>query len=88
MARLGWQSIRFFSMPIEHKKKAAHPSRPNPHRGWSSVGQEKLSMIRQGKTVLDLKVSPREAHAMRLGHPSAYCLLRGQPRNAIGGAGS
>ena len=23
----------------------AHPARPNPHRGWSTVGQEKLSGI-------------------------------------------
>ena len=45
-------------------------------------------MIRQGKAVLNFKVSPREAHVMRLGHPSTYCLLRGQPRNTIGGAGS
>jgi hypothetical protein len=43
-------------MPVEHKAKAAHPSRPNPHRGWSSVGQEKLSVIRLGRPVLDLKV--------------------------------
>ena len=50
------QNKRFFSMPKEHKAKAAHPSHPNPHRGWSSVGQEKLSVIRLGRPVLDLKV--------------------------------
>ncbi|KAI8936456.1 hypothetical protein NX059_006862 [Plenodomus lindquistii] len=70
-------STRFFGMPIEQKKKAAHPSRPNPHRGWSSVGQEKLSMIRQGKAVLDLKVRPPGAsahatHSNEHPHTGAY----------------
>ncbi|KAL8733782.1 MAG: hypothetical protein Q9181_003464 [Wetmoreana brouardii] len=36
------------------KLKAAHPRQPNPHRGWSCVGQEKLSVIAQGKAVFDL----------------------------------
>lgn len=75
-------------MPLEHKKKAAHPSHPNPHRGWSSVGQEKLSMIQQGKSVLDLKVSPHKVLAMRLEHPSVHCLLGGLPGNVIGGTDS
>ncbi|KAL4910009.1 hypothetical protein BDW74DRAFT_46680 [Aspergillus multicolor] len=48
---------RFFALPLEHKRKAAHPPEPNPHRGWSCVGQEKLSVITQGKVVLDLKES-------------------------------
>ncbi|EAU30235.1 conserved hypothetical protein [Aspergillus terreus NIH2624] len=48
---------RFFSLPLEHKQKAAHPPEPNPHRGWSCLGQEKLSVIAQGKAVLDLKES-------------------------------
>lgn len=43
-------------MPLEDKMQAAHPVKPNPHRGWSCVGQEKLSVIRQGKAVFDLKV--------------------------------
>ncbi|KAL4946440.1 hypothetical protein BDV06DRAFT_182576 [Aspergillus oleicola] len=50
-------SKRFFSLPLEDKLKAAHPVLPNPHRGWSCVGQEKLSIIRQGKAVFDLKES-------------------------------
>ncbi|OJI99007.1 hypothetical protein ASPVEDRAFT_80633 [Aspergillus versicolor CBS 583.65] len=48
---------RFFALPLEHKRKAAHPAQPNPHRGWSCIGQEKLSVIRQNKAVLDLKES-------------------------------
>lgn len=51
------QSKQFFGMPLQSKLKAVHPPRPNPHRGWSSVGQEKLSIIQQGKAALDLKVS-------------------------------
>ncbi|KAB8233740.1 hypothetical protein ETB97_008327 [Aspergillus alliaceus] len=47
----------FFTLPLEHKRKAAHPPQPNPHRGWSCIGQEKLSVIAQGKAVLDLKES-------------------------------
>ncbi|KIX01200.1 uncharacterized protein Z518_08925 [Rhinocladiella mackenziei CBS 650.93] len=39
-------SKRFFSMPLEDKMKAAHPPRPNPHRGYSYVGQEKLSRVK------------------------------------------
>ncbi|KAL4882709.1 hypothetical protein BJY04DRAFT_38797 [Aspergillus karnatakaensis] len=50
-------SRRFFSLPPESKRQAAHPVNPNPHRGWSCVGQEKLSVIRQGKAVFDLKES-------------------------------
>ncbi|KAL2829325.1 hypothetical protein BJY01DRAFT_125202 [Aspergillus pseudoustus] len=50
-------SKRFFGMPLEDKLKAAHPVQANPHRGWSCVGQEKLSVIRQGKAVFDLKES-------------------------------
>ncbi|KAL4921358.1 hypothetical protein BDW62DRAFT_197936 [Aspergillus aurantiobrunneus] len=51
-------SKRFFNMPLEDKLHAAHPVQPNPHRGWSCVGQEKLSVIRQGKAIFDLKVLP------------------------------
>ncbi|KAJ0424975.1 hypothetical protein BJY00DRAFT_226727 [Aspergillus carlsbadensis] len=50
-------SKKFFDMPLEDKLKAAHPVQANPHRGWSCVGQEKLSVIRQGKAVFDLKES-------------------------------
>ncbi|KAL3477309.1 hypothetical protein BJX99DRAFT_246271 [Aspergillus californicus] len=50
-------SKRFFSMPLESKLQAAHPVQANPHRGWSCVGQEKLSVIAQGKAVFDLKES-------------------------------
>ncbi|KAL4862144.1 hypothetical protein BDV12DRAFT_49613 [Aspergillus spectabilis] len=50
-------SKRFFSLPVESKTQAAHPVQANPHRGWSCVGQEKLSVIRQGKAIFDLKES-------------------------------
>nr|QIW91874.1 OXY2 [Phialomyces arenicola] len=36
---------RFFALPEHIKAKAAHPDAPNPHRGWSAVGQEKLVKI-------------------------------------------
>ncbi|KAL4986548.1 hypothetical protein BDW68DRAFT_124613 [Aspergillus falconensis] len=50
-------SKRFFALPLASKALAAHPAQANPHRGWSCVGQEKLSVIRQGKAVFDLKES-------------------------------
>ncbi|KAL2847613.1 hypothetical protein BJX68DRAFT_108509 [Aspergillus pseudodeflectus] len=50
-------SKKFFDLPLEDKLQAAHPVQANPHRGWSCVGQEKLSVIRQGKAVFDLKES-------------------------------
>ncbi|KAL5003009.1 hypothetical protein BDV10DRAFT_64972 [Aspergillus recurvatus] len=50
-------SKRFFALPLASKTLAAHPVQANPHRGWSCVGQEKLSVIRQGKAVFDLKES-------------------------------
>ncbi|OIW29073.1 Clavaminate synthase-like protein [Coniochaeta ligniaria NRRL 30616] len=37
---------RFFALPPEAKAKAAHPAQPNPHRGYSYVGQEKLSRVK------------------------------------------
>ncbi|KAL4978273.1 hypothetical protein BDW66DRAFT_130688 [Aspergillus desertorum] len=50
-------SKRFFALPLASKALAAHPVQANPHRGWSCVGQEKLSVIRQGRAVFDLKES-------------------------------
>ncbi|KAL6234344.1 hypothetical protein BDW75DRAFT_212508 [Aspergillus navahoensis] len=50
-------SKRFFALPLASKTLAAHPVQANPHRGWSCVGQEKLSVIRQGKAIFDLKES-------------------------------
>ncbi|KKK25311.1 hypothetical protein AOCH_003303 [Aspergillus ochraceoroseus] len=50
-------SQKFFAMPLEQKANAAHPAQANPHRGWSRVGQEKLSVITQGKAIFDLKES-------------------------------
>ncbi|KAE8377947.1 hypothetical protein BDV26DRAFT_281441 [Aspergillus bertholletiae] len=53
-----------FALPLEAKLKAAHPPQPNPHRGYSAVGQEKLSMVSDfekgittNRTILDLKES-------------------------------
>ncbi|EFY94862.1 non-heme dioxygenase and 2OG-Fe(II) oxygenase superfamily protein [Metarhizium robertsii] len=37
---------RFFSLPLAAKTKAAHPYGPNPHRGYSYIGQEKLSKVK------------------------------------------
>ncbi|RDA82872.1 hypothetical protein CP532_0396 [Ophiocordyceps camponoti-leonardi (nom. inval.)] len=55
---------RFFSLPLAAKAKAAHPPEPNPHRGYSYVGQEKLSKVkdfekgsREGVDNYDIKES-------------------------------
>nr|WNT93875.1 putative 2-oxoglutarate/Fe(II)-dependent dioxygenase [Emericellopsis sp.] len=37
---------RFFDLPLEAKNVAAHPEQPNPHRGYSYIGQEKLSRVK------------------------------------------
>ncbi|KAK2590967.1 hypothetical protein QQS21_011346 [Conoideocrella luteorostrata] len=37
---------KFFSLPLAAKAKAAHPYGPNPHRGYSYIGQEKLSKVK------------------------------------------
>jgi isopenicillin N synthase-like dioxygenase len=57
------QNQQFFSLPSEQKSKAAHPAEANPHRGYSYVGQEKLSMVkdyekgtRDAMEVMDIKV--------------------------------
>ncbi|OJJ64702.1 hypothetical protein ASPSYDRAFT_39456 [Aspergillus sydowii CBS 593.65] len=65
-------SERFFSMPLEDKMQAAHPVKPNPHRGWSCVGQEKLSVIRQGKAVFDLKESFDQGPANDTLYPNIF----------------
>ncbi|KAL4884493.1 Clavaminate synthase-like protein [Aspergillus karnatakaensis] len=46
----------FFALPNEIKAKAKHPEAPNPHRGWSAVGQErvwKISGFEQNKERTD-----------------------------------
>ncbi|CAH0052396.1 unnamed protein product [Clonostachys solani] len=55
---------QFFSLPSKQKSKAAHPAEANPHRGYSYVGQEKLSMVkdyekgtRDAMEVMDIKES-------------------------------
>lgn len=57
---------QFFGLPLEAKNKAAHPAQPNPHRGYSYVGQEKLSKVkdfekgdRDAPDVYDIKVGVR-----------------------------
>ena len=59
------QNKRFFDLPLASKEKAAHPLEPNPHRGYSYVGQEKLSKVkdyekgsRKAIDVFDVKVGP------------------------------
>lgn len=53
-----------FALPDEVKAKAAHPPRPNPNRGFTYVGQETLSKVkdyekgnREGIAVYDVKVA-------------------------------
>lgn len=36
----------YFDLPLEAKNVAAHPEQPNPHRGYSYVGQENLSRVK------------------------------------------
>ncbi|KAL4789408.1 Clavaminate synthase-like protein [Aspergillus venezuelensis] len=46
----------FFALPNDIKVKARHPEAPNPHRGWSAVGQErvwKISGFEQNKERID-----------------------------------
>lgn len=47
----------FFALPLEAKMVAAHPPRPNPHRGYSAVGQENISGISGFEK--GVKVAPR-----------------------------
>ncbi|KAI9727745.1 MAG: hypothetical protein M1834_007984 [Cirrosporium novae-zelandiae] len=37
-------SEKFFSLPVEVKQKAPHPSSPTPNRGYSAVGMENTSI--------------------------------------------
>ncbi|TQS32450.1 hypothetical protein Golomagni_07229 [Golovinomyces magnicellulatus] len=46
LAHIFDMNAKFFGMPLDAKNKAAHPPEPNPHRGYSYVGQEKLSMVK------------------------------------------
>ncbi|OQD61296.1 hypothetical protein PENPOL_c017G04392 [Penicillium polonicum] len=53
-----------FALSKEQKNEFAHPPRPNPHRGYSYVGQENISGVTGfergedgGKVVVDLKES-------------------------------
>jgi isopenicillin N synthase-like dioxygenase len=57
------QNQRFFNLPLEVKMKVAHPKQANPHRGYSYVGQEKLSRVAgfekgriSDQDILDIKV--------------------------------
>lgn len=59
------QNKRFFDLPLAAKEKSAHPPEPNPHRGYSYLGQEKLSKVkdyekgsRNAIDVFDVKVTP------------------------------
>ncbi|KAL2870589.1 isopenicillin N synthase family dioxygenase [Aspergillus lucknowensis] len=65
-------SKEFFGLPLEDKMQAAHPVQANPHRGWSCVGQEKLSVIRQGKAVFDLKESFDQGPATDTMYPNIF----------------
>lgn len=39
------QNKELFELSHDQKMNFAHPPRPNPHRGYSYVGQEKLSGV-------------------------------------------
>ncbi|KAJ5810972.1 Clavaminate synthase-like protein [Penicillium robsamsonii] len=54
----------FFDLPNHLKAKAAHPEAPNPHRGWSAIGQEsvcQISKFEQGKRQNDYYQECRES---------------------------
>lgn len=57
-------SKAFFNLPLDLKMKAAHPPRPNPHRGYSYVSQESIAGVTgyekgrfEKSPVVDVKVS-------------------------------
>ncbi|RAH70342.1 isopenicillin N synthase family dioxygenase [Aspergillus aculeatinus CBS 121060] len=55
---------RFFDLPDDIKVKAAHPAAPNPHRGWSAIGQEsvwQISKFEQGEQQTDSYQEYRES---------------------------
>lgn len=69
------QNKRFFDMPLEAKNKTAHPAQPNPHRGYSYVGQEILSRVkdfekgdRDAPFVHDIKVILTGSHSSETLH--------------------
>lgn len=43
------QSRKFFKLDEKSKQVAAHPAAPNPHRGYSFVGQENTSGLSRYK---------------------------------------
>lgn len=58
------QNKKLFELDYPTKMAFAHPPRPNPHRGYSYVGQENISAIsgfERGEdstaSIVDLKVS-------------------------------
>ncbi|OAA37397.1 Oxoglutarate/iron-dependent oxygenase [Metarhizium rileyi] len=69
----------FFSLPQAAKAKAAHPPEANPHRGYSYVGQEKLSRVKdyeKGKRsivdVYDIKESYDQGPAVDKLYPNRW----------------
>lgn len=64
--------------------KAAHPACPNPHRGYSYVGQEKLSMVkdfekgdRDHMVVMDIKVLKASRVKWRMGYRLKFSAFLG-----------
>lgn len=59
-------SREFFDLPLEKKMKAAHPPRPNPHRGYSYISQESIAGVSgfekgrfEKSPVVDVKVGEK-----------------------------
>lgn len=46
-------SKRFFELPLEEKQKCAHPENGAHHRGWSSLGKEKVVQMVFDKAEID-----------------------------------
>lgn len=73
-------SRHFFALPHEEKMSAPHPPVPNPHRGYSFVGQEFTSGLsrpreveaRQGRRLVDLKETFDWGSANDMLYPSVW----------------
>ncbi|KAK9772945.1 hypothetical protein SCAR479_10455 [Seiridium cardinale] len=71
---------KLFGLPPDVKAKAAHPAQPNPHRGLSHVGQEKLSSVSDyekgnrdaRKVITDIKESFDQGSALDTLYPNIW----------------
>ncbi|KAF5627598.1 gibberellin 20-oxidase [Fusarium tjaetaba] len=79
-------SKKFFDLSHDEKMTAAHPAQPNPHRGYSFVGQEitsTLSRPRPGETSAPRKIDIKESFDQGSPHdrlfPNIYPQVSSQP---------